>query len=371
MASHNRSALRKGAITPRDLTIHLTLQCPLKCSHCCVSSDMHKKGHLDLASVLRLIDEAATFSTIEMIHFVGGDPFLHQDIMEAAFRHIASKGLLSAAVTSAYWATSQDKADRILKTLTHAGLNQLTISYDDQHAEFVSEEKIVFAYKAAIALGITTLISIVADPAAKINKAYMQRLLGSGANITEAAVNSTGRALEDATPELLESRRTNELAYRGPCKSMLRQISVHENGALTPCCGVIPMRDGLRFGNIHRDTLDEAVNRAFNNPVYKWIAFEGPVAILRQITASTEHPLKDEDFDGICHACDLLFTTPEYLRLLTEALPLKEPSLQLQEAVSSSIGLFQMPDSNGSGAKVERQHRQLPVLQGQGLEGSV
>lgn len=370
MASHNRSALRKGAITPRDLTIHLTLQCPLKCSHCCVSSDMHKKGHLDLASVLRLIDEAATFSTIEMIHFVGGDPFLHQDILEAAFRHIAGKGLLSAAVTSAYWATSPEKADRILKTLTDAGLNQLTISYDDQHAEFVSEEKIVFAYRAATALGITTLISIVADPAARINKAYMQRLLGSEANITEAAVNSTGRALEEATAELLESRRTNELAYRGPCKSMLRQISVHENGALTPCCGVIPMRDGLRFGDIHRDSLDAAVNRAFNNPVYKWIAFEGPVAILRQITASTERPLRDEDFDGICHACDVLFTTPEYLQLLTEALPLKEPSLQLQEAVSSSIGLFQMPVTNGSGAKVER-HRQLPVLQGQRLEGSV
>jgi len=361
---HNSS--KKNHTSPQEIVINLTLRCPLKCAHCCFSSDMFQGGHLDLASVLRVIEEAAAVPTIERINFVGGDPFLHQDIMEEAFHHASSKGLQCSATTSAYWATSADKALKILSPLVKSGLSRIILSYDDPHAEFVAEHKIVNAFQAARALNIETYIAIAIEPGAIINREYMERLLGippegiEFVKVYETAINSTGRALEEATKEQIESRRTNDLAYRGPCLSILRQISIHSDGKLVPCCGVLPVREGLQMGDIFNDSLETSLSQAYDNPVFKWIAFEGPVAILRQITASTDHPLRDEDFDGICNACDVLFSNPKYMQLLRDALPAKEPSLHLQEELYKSLGLFQPPATASD--KAPRNSRELPIL---------
>ncbi|HEX2252431.1 MAG TPA: hypothetical protein VHQ65_04090, partial [Thermoanaerobaculia bacterium] len=72
---------------------------------------------------------------------------------------------------------------------------------------------------------------------------------------------------------------------------------------------------------------------AADDPRLLWLAMEGPVAILRQITADLPEPLRDEDFDGICAACATLHGTPEYLERMERALPAKLPSLRFQEQV--------------------------------------
>jgi MoaA/NifB/PqqE/SkfB family radical SAM enzyme len=366
MHSEPHTPSMKNHTSPQEIVIHLTLRCPLKCAHCCFSSDMFQEGHLDLTSVLRVIEEAASVPTIERINFVGGDPFLHQDIMEEAFRHASSMGLQCSATTSAYWAPSAEKALKILSSLAESGLSRIILSYDDPHAEFVSEHKIVNAFQAARALNIETYIAVTVEPGAKINREYMERLLGippdgiDHVKVYETAINSTGRALEETTKEQINSRRTNELAYRGPCISILRQISIHSDGKLVPCCGVIPFREGLQMGDIFSDSLDASLSQAYDNTIFKWIAFEGPVAILRQITASTANPLRDEDFDGVCNACDVLFSNPEYVQLLTDALPAKEPSLHLQEQIYTSLGLFR-PPATASG-RTSRKNRELTIL---------
>ncbi|MDQ3820138.1 MAG: radical SAM protein, partial [Acidobacteriota bacterium] len=169
--------LAASAIVPRELIIHLTLQCPLRCAHCCVNSDMSKKGHLDLECVLRLIEEASHIQTIERVDFVGGDPFLHQDILHAAFKYASQRDLKTAVVTSAYWATSKEKALKVLKPLAEAGLGRITLSYDDPHAEFVPEEKIVWAFSAAQELALETFVAVAVEPGARITKSYMEELL--------------------------------------------------------------------------------------------------------------------------------------------------------------------------------------------------
>jgi uncharacterized radical SAM superfamily Fe-S cluster-containing enzyme len=74
----------RTVISPRELVINVTLRCPLKCAHCCFSSDMFQHGHLSLDDTLLAIRQAAQVSGIEIVHFVGGDPFLHADIMAEA-----------------------------------------------------------------------------------------------------------------------------------------------------------------------------------------------------------------------------------------------------------------------------------------------
>ena len=93
------------------------------------------------------------------------------------------------------------------------------------------------------------------------------------------------------------------------------------------------------------DAIDSALRRAYQNPVMQWIAFEGPAAILEQITAETSNPITRNDLDGNCHACDVLFSSTELMDLLAERLEEKRGSLRLQRILYEATGGFAPPKS--------------------------
>lgn len=330
-----------------EFVVHLTYQCPLTCSHCCFSSDMSKSGNLSLEQVLQAIEEASRIKTVRKIEFVGGDPFLHCDILEKACAHATSLGLASAAVTSAYWAGSYDRALRTLRPIADAGLSLITLSYDDMHAEFVKSKTIVNAYRAARLLDVKVKIAITLQPGSMIDRDFIINLLDAGDDpglvIYETFINSTGRALDGVDKAKLKERRSNERVYLGACSSVLRHVSLTAEGHLMSCCGVLPYRQALSIGEFGQQPVDEAVRDAFANPVLNWLAFEGPVEILKQITRHTAQPLEDGDFDGICHACDVLFSNPLYAELLEAALPAKLASLAVQQTVYELAELYEKP----------------------------
>jgi len=340
--------LEKGVITPQEAVLHMTLRCPLECAHCCVSAGPAHRNALTLTDVLRAIDDFAAMGTIRVVHFVGGDPFMQLPVITTATAHAASLGLACAATTSAFWASSPAHALAVLRPLRDAGFARLTLSYDDPHAQFVDEVRIVNAFHAARALDIECFIAIVRDPAWHIDATYMAHLLGvtlddADTLIYETAVTTTGRARETATPDDLERRRTNPLVYRGPCRSVLREVSVHPDGGITACCGALPLQDRLRIGRIGDEPIGAAVARAYSDPLLQWLAFEGPMAILRQVTAHTDEPLQESDFDGICQACDVLFNDPRCSSLLDAALPAKRPELEIEEQILAALDAFRRP----------------------------
>jgi hypothetical protein len=310
---------------------------------------MHQAGHLGEDEVLRAIDEAARCDSITRVNFVGGEPLLFPKLVEHGCARAKSLGLAASVTTSAFWAKTDARADLTLAPLVRAGLTRVIISYDDPHAAFLAEKYVVNACRAARRLGVHVKIPVVIEPGSKIDAAYMARLLDlpedgdKDIHIYEIAINSTGRALEGADEAERRARRQERRAFRGPCDSMLRQISVSPEGNISPCCGVIPPRPQLNVGSLNDNSVDHAVAEAYQNTLYKWISFEGPIAILCEITANTGNPLSDEDFDGNCNACDVLFTTPEYGRLLREALPAKAESLAVQEAVYTVLDMFKPP----------------------------
>lgn len=343
------TSIRPTTIRPEEFVINLTNRCPLKCSHCCFSSDMQQVGHLQEAEILRAIDEVARCGSITRVNFVGGEPLLHPEIVEHGCAHARSLGLEASITTSAFFAKTDERAERTLAPLARAGLTRIIISYDDPHAKFLPEKFVVNACRAARRLGLHVKISVVIEPGCRIDAAYMARLLelpeggDENVHVYEVAINSTGRALDGVDEAERRERRQERRAFRGPCNSMLRQISVGPEGDISPCCGVIPPRPQLKIGTLEDDAVDGVVAAAYQNLLYKWIAFEGPIAVLSQITADTDNPVCEEDFDGNCNACNVLFTTPEYGRLLNAALPGKAASLAVQEAVLTVLDLFRPP----------------------------
>ncbi len=338
---------RESVVEPQYLAIHVTYQCPARCGHCCFSSDIHKKGYLPLEDMLKAIDQAAAFKSLKLVGFTGGDPFLHQDILQKAISHAHSKGLRTRVVTSAYWAKSPDKADQVLGPLSIAGLNEMTVSYDDSHALYIPADNIKNAHYAAKRHNVILAINVCREPGSLIDEAYIREILkiqdDEPVRIQETWINSTGRANDEASELQKGSRRGHPDARLSPCQHVLRGPTITPTGKILPCCGTIPYRQGLEIGTINSNGVDGAIDNAYKNWVLKWIAFEGPAAVLEQITSGTNFELKLFDFDGNCQACDELFSNPSMLDLLNRKLPDKIPSLQLQEAIYHAAGLFRSP----------------------------
>jgi hypothetical protein len=337
-------------IAPLCLAIHLTYQCPLTCEHCCFSSDMYKKGALSLPAVINVIEQGARLPTLEAVGFTGGDPFLHFDTLREAIACANAKGLKTRIVTSAYWAVNPEKSVEKLRPLVDAGLQELCISYDDSHVKFVKESNLINAYRAAEYFQIKTTVYMSTDVGDRIDGHYVRRQFGVSEGspnprllILESQVTSTGRANTTASLEKRQLRTQRSTTHLGPCPSMLRQPSVTPSGKILPCCGTIPFREGMCIGDIKVDTIDSAMKTAYQDDLYKWIAFEGPVAVLSQITKDTDAPLSEADFDGICQACDVLFSSDHYQAIARQALARKADSLRLREAIFSAAGLYSSP----------------------------
>jgi len=247
---------------------------------------------------------------------------LHADIVADAVALAASLGLRAGITTSAFWAKSPARATAAVRQLRAAGLTEMTLSYDDPHAEFVPLNFIANAVAAARECGLLLRIAVVVEAGSKITAASLRADLGlqdePGINIYETVANSTGRG--DGTDEDTQAGRVHHAsAYRGPCESVLHTVTVDHEGGIRPCCGVLPHYDSLKVGHIAKEGIEAAMQAAADDPLYRWIRLEGPVAILAAVTAADPVPMRVEDFDGICTACDRIFRSPELLARVREA----------------------------------------------------
>lgn len=296
----------------KTLVLNVTLQCPLRCAHCCFSSDMFQGGCLSPAEVALAIAQAARSSTLDTVCFVGGDPLLHPALVADGIALAASFGLKTSITTSAFWAKSATKARAVLTPLRAAGLTDLVISYDDAHAAFVPEAFIANALAEARALDIVVRIAVVVETGSTIDAANLRTSLGldgePSVKVYQTVANSTGRA-EQREGEAPRAPIHPD-AYRGPCQSILNTAEIDHEGGIRPCCGVLPHHDALRVGHIHEGGIVAAMEEAAADPLFRWISLEGPITILAKVTADDAEPIRAEDFDGICTACDQLFGNP-------------------------------------------------------------
>jgi len=281
---------------------------------------MFQGGHLTASEVKMAISQAARLRSFEIVHFVGGDPLLHPDILLEAIAHANSLKLQCGITTSAFWAKSPAAALAVLDELQRAGLTEITISYDDAHAEFVRLSFIKHAVQAALALDLRLRVAVVVESQARITATSLRTELGlddeGQVKVYQTLVNSTGRA---AGSDKRGERARHADAYRGPCQSILQTFQVDHEGGIRPCCGVLPHHDGLRVGNIHRGGLGAAVEAASADTLFKWIGLAGPVSILAEVTKNDLHPVLPEEFDGICTACDYIFRSPPTLARIRAA----------------------------------------------------
>ncbi len=330
-----------ATVAPRSFAIHVTYTCPLACAHCCFSSNPKNRDRLHVDHVKATIDQLP--DGIGLIAFTGGEPFLlGQDLVDLVAR-AASRRAVTRVVTSAYWARTPTVADRWLRRLGEAGLNELSISWDDYHEQFVDFQNIKIAWQSAKKLGISVGISTVQSANSKWNAERLRKELGVGLGVgesltcAESPLNLTGRAVEQLQDAGLRQQRT-----LGPCPYVLTGPTLSAKNKLLACCGCIPETNELVLDDdFQPENLRSAIEKGMRSALLNWIFLRGPYSVMEWIGNRWDIPVPPKaEVGGNCEACARLFTTPDIRDHVNEAATEMAKFIADEITVLDALGLL-------------------------------
>lgn len=140
------------AVPPlRSGGVMLSYQCNLRCKHCNYRSGPDAKGWMDEAMLDLVLDTLASERRLIDIHLSGGEATLNPEFLELAVRRALEKKIrLSYLETNGFFATSVDKARRILAPLKKAGLNSVLVSVSPYHNEKIPLRHTLNCLEAAV-----------------------------------------------------------------------------------------------------------------------------------------------------------------------------------------------------------------------------
>jgi hypothetical protein len=323
-------------IEPDSFAIHVTYTCPLTCAHCCFSSSPLVKDRLEPDLILAAIDQLD--AGIHLVAFTGGEPFLFGKKLVEFVRRAHDRGFITRVVTSAFWATTPEIARKRLVELVDAGLNEISISWDDFHEEFVRFDNIRNAVAVARELPeLRVGISIVQAATSRWTAARVREELDLGEDqvVCESPLNLTGRAEQELTEAGLR-------AYRalGPCPYVMTGPTLSAKRKLLACCGVIPDTPRLYLDeHFTPERLNEAVARGKESVLLTWLYLRGPYAIMEWMSERYGVTIPaPESVGGNCQACKHLFENPEIEALIDQALLEKGPEVRGEYHLLKSLG---------------------------------
>jgi organic radical activating enzyme len=321
----------------------VTYTCPLTCAHCCFESSPRNRDRLEPALVVDTI-RALDASTIKHITFTGGEPFLLGKNLPDFIRVSHDRGFGTRVVTSAYFGTTPEAARKRIAEVVDAGLDEVSISWDDFHEAFVrfqTVKNVLIALKQFPAVAVA--INIVQARESRWNVARLRAELGPDLAdvklVVESPLNLTGRAGTELSDGELRSKRAI-----GPCPYVLTGPTLSAKGRLLACCGVIPDTDALCINPVASPaTLNDDLERARNSVLYTWLYLRGPYDIMEWIAQRFDVliPRKDS-VGGNCQACRHLFELPE--ELIERAMREKAPEILSEFRLLESLGVAEPTD---------------------------
>jgi MoaA/NifB/PqqE/SkfB family radical SAM enzyme len=327
------------------LVLSVTYRCPIRCRYCGVNAGPHRTERMSLDFIRRMIDQAKALALVQLVVFTGGEPFLLGEDLYTAIQYAADLGFHTRIVTNAYWATSFERACRVIEQLKRLGLTELNYSCDDFHQEFIPLERIRWANDAARQVGVPALIAAKGLKRSTITPAYLEEFFGrplasfcSGqANPTNDVVSwgitvPVGWESEHLTDDdLLWPDREDCWTVR--CRTVLKHIVIAPDGQMVICCGIgseeIPE---TVVGSAHENTLLQLITQANDDLIINWLALEGPYGIMQQVQEWAPDVRFRQRYVNTCHLCHDLFARPEVRAVLSERVDAIAPVVSLKRA---------------------------------------
>lgn len=263
---------------PVEARLIFDLKCNAGCAHCCENSGQYRTERMEDAVFKKVADSLSSYKIPVMV-FSGGESTMDFERLVSSVRYLRKEAGYSGKVivqTNAHWATSEERAEKVLLELKDAGVDSLDIpSMDKYHeARFDAGEKAPRAGRIA-------------------------RKLGLGGNLErrgQEKVIPIGRAKN------LPKTEWNLDSY---CDMGIHTITIDTKGYVYPCC----WHQTPPIGNLTEKPLDGILEDARRNPVIVEMAmkgFRGMPAEMLSILEAEKARLEKEL--GDCGACSEWFS---------------------------------------------------------------
>jgi len=253
-----------------------TNQCNFSCSHCITDSSPWNNEKIPFRLAKRCIKDAKKLG-ISQVSFSGGEPFIFYDEICRLVKLANSLNMNTSITTNGFWANSRKEALGKMKELVTYGLTDISVSFDQFHAQYVPLNNCINIIKAAVKVGIRprvilTRLKKVQMPAIFKSKRYRGVLQYRIQNIIPH-----GRAEEFPLSNLRGYRKKEN-----PCLAALTPL-IKYDGTVTMCCGPsfwAKRSSLLVLGNLRKRSLVSILNKAEKNPIIAMLIVMGPQGLL-------------------------------------------------------------------------------------------
>ncbi|MCW4043026.1 MAG: radical SAM protein [Candidatus Bathyarchaeota archaeon] len=295
----------------KSLDFLLTFKCPSKCKHCSYRAGPDRTGFIDLEQAEKWLTELIEIQPLQSITVHGGEPFLYFKVLKGIFKKAKEFGIQERwVITNAYWAETEEVAEKKLSELKEAGLKCITFSVDAFHQEYIPIETVKTGIKVATKIGfekvaVDSYILGMEDLNNEYNimTRYATSHLKDFTNVRFAKfpVDLEGRASDylvdfvEPSSKIPDGKCQFPFWLGGDLKNP-EGIEIDFQGNVTLCPGIC-------IGNAKSQSLiDILENYSYDeHPIIQIIAEDGPIGLLR--LAKEKGYREDKKFINECHLC--------------------------------------------------------------------
>nr|VFJ67553.1 MAG: Radical SAM superfamily enzyme, MoaA/NifB/PqqE/SkfB family [Candidatus Kentron sp. FW] len=310
-------------VLPTTLALIVTRQCTASCDHCCFSCSPKEHDTLPAEVAYKVIDSASDIDFFKVVVFSGGECFLLEDELDELISYATRKSFRTRCVTNGYWAKTYEKAISRLRSLVDSGLSELNLSTGPFHQKYVPVKNIFYSSKAAIDLGLMTVIAIeeTKDKPSQIEMFLEDEQIRSAINLSKLRIQKGAWIISDGNSEIRHSEsldRFSENRISG-CSAILQTIAITPSADVYACCGLhIDKIPELKLGNLKCKTLSDILYSHPDDLLKMLIHTDGPeraYQIAKRFNQNTTLPV------GCVHPCETcrcLYSDKQALVALSE-----------------------------------------------------
>lgn len=284
----------------------LNNECNAKCEICCFDCSANDKSIIDMSAIKRYIKSSKDIKEIKAIGISGGEPFQDYTRLFEIVEYSFECGKNISIITNGGWAQSYSLTKERIICLKKYGVNLITISRDEFHEKFVSDNCVINIIKACDEGKIKCAIQSVLVKNGSLE--WFERIRNCISSIEVDFINCipVGRAKKLTT--LNRPLYSNGLFCQG-CSS----ISVSTKGDIYPCNSVVITSTELIIGNIYNDNVRSSLNSAYHNGILSILrnkGFDYFIDIAKKV--NIEIPDK---VSSACELCSILFNSKNIIKI--------------------------------------------------------
>ena len=291
------------------MEVTLTTKCNSECVYCQAEASPFKNEVMNVEDAHNYLTETCAASKLESFMVFGGEPMLFPSRAISIFEKARQLNIPKIdMLTNGIWGKNKRKAEELAIKLKASGLNNLGISVDAFHLQFIPLDYPRNAALASVTAGIEQVTWNVAvveslnstNEYDKKTAEILRILKPTGIDAHIHTIIPVGRATSNLQQYLKKE------SLQGVCTG----DPILENALMNPECitiepsGEVDICWNLTIGNAKEKPLSQII-REYDwrkNPIIKTLVEEGPTGLVRDI-GKGKFRFQEDRYVNKCHLC--------------------------------------------------------------------